>query len=98
MTTREILCLLPSAVAQIPNLIDDLESRWYAKVDNDTLGLKTLAVSEVSKQCEKGSCILFHGRRDPSDFKSQLSPTVTDLRIPLPQFDPSTNSWTLQVI
>lgn len=96
--TREALFFRPETSDQFPNLIDDLDNRWYARVVDDTLSLKTFPPNEVFAICQSGPCFFFHGRPDGGNFKSRLSPTLTDAgtSISLPCFNADTKLWALQ--
>lgn len=96
VATREALFLRPETADKLPDLIDDLDLRWYAKVVNDTLSLKTFPLKDVFAMCQREPCFFFYGRTEGSGFKSQLSLDVTDKKISLPCFNPRTNSWSLQ--
>jgi hypothetical protein len=91
VTTKEVFCLRRAGFHQLPDLIKEIEKRWFAKVD-DTLILKTLNANEAFTQCERGKCIIFHGT---TKFKSCLEPDATTKAIVLPSFDPAANKWSL---
>lgn len=96
VATREALFLRPETADKLPDVINDLDLRWYAKVVNDTLSLKTFPLKDVFAMCQREPCFFFYGRTEGSGFKSQLSPDVTDKKISLPCFNPHTDLWSLQ--
>ena len=96
VATREALFLRSETADKLPDLIDDLDLRWYAKVVNNTLSLRTFPPKDVFAMCQREPCFFFYGRTEGSGFKSQLSPDVTVKEILLPCFNPQTNLWTLQ--
>ena len=89
--TKEVFCLRRAGFHQLPDLIKEIEKRWFAKVE-DGLVLKTLNANEAFKQCERGKCIIFHGT---TKFKSSLEPDNTTKEIVLPSFDSAANKWSL---
>jgi hypothetical protein len=73
VATREALFLRRETVDKLPDLIDDLDARWYAKVVDDTLLLRTFPPKDVFAMCQREPCFFFYGRTDGSSFKSHLS-------------------------
>lgn len=96
IATSEVLFFRAETANQAHEWIEDLDDRWYARVVDDAFSLKTISPNEVFTMCQIGPCFFFHGRRDESSFKSQLTPAATDTDISLPCFNPETNLWTLQ--
>jgi hypothetical protein len=89
IATRVVLFLRRETADQLPNLIDDLDDRWYARAV--TFSLRTFPPKEIFAICQSGPCFFFHGRSVGGGFKSQLTPVVTDTDISLPCFNPETN-------
>ena len=96
IATSEVLFFRAETANQAHEWIEDLDDRWYARVVDDAFSLKTFSPNEVFTICQNGPCFFFHGRRDESSFKSQLTPAATDTETALPCFSPETNTWSLQ--